>query len=134
MYLAAVRGRVVNDVAYANDAPIGAGIAIANGSTLTVRNTVFLENATGAALELLSGYAPTVTYNDFSMNTLDFAGMYSVVGFYGNLAVVPGFVGELNGDFHLTATSGVLDKGDPALSDLDGSRSDMGVYGGPYGY
>ncbi|MCZ7610794.1 MAG: hypothetical protein M5U17_11585 [Ignavibacterium sp.] len=36
-------------------------------------------------------------------------------------------------DFHLQAYSPAIDKGDPNILDLDGSRSDIGMYGGPFG-
>jgi hypothetical protein len=35
-------------------------------------------------------------------------------------------------NLHLTAGSGLIDAGLPTLFDRNGSRSDMGVYGGPY--
>ncbi|OQY71750.1 MAG: hypothetical protein B6D44_11950, partial [Ignavibacteriales bacterium UTCHB2] len=38
-----------------------------------------------------------------------------------------------NYDFHLQAYSPAIDKGDPNILDLDGSRSDIGMYGGPFG-
>ena len=39
--------------------------------------------------------------------------------------------GELN--FHLQMFSPLIDRGDPAIIDKDGSRSDIGLYGGPLG-
>jgi len=54
-----------------------------------------------------------------------------------NLSVDPMVVnddttqGEL--DFHLQAYSPLIDAGDPTILDRDGSRSDIGLYGGPYG-
>jgi hypothetical protein len=36
-------------------------------------------------------------------------------------------------DFHLQAYSPLIDKGDPAILDKDSTRSDIGLYGGPYG-
>jgi len=36
-------------------------------------------------------------------------------------------------DFHLQAFSPLIDAGDPSILDVDGSRSDIGVYGGPGG-
>jgi len=36
-----------------------------------------------------------------------------------------------NSDLHLANGSPCIDAGDPAILDLDGSRSDMGIYGGP---
>jgi hypothetical protein len=39
--------------------------------------------------------------------------------------------GEL--DFHLQMFSPLIDKGDPAILDKDSTRSDIGLYGGPFG-
>jgi len=36
-------------------------------------------------------------------------------------------------DFHLQMYSPLIDAGDPTILDKDGSRSDIGLYGGPYG-
>jgi parallel beta-helix repeat protein len=36
-------------------------------------------------------------------------------------------------DFHLQMFSPLIDAGDPNILDKDGSRSDIGLYGGPYG-
>jgi len=36
-------------------------------------------------------------------------------------------------DFHLQAYSLLIDAGDPTILDKDGSRSDIGLYGGPFG-
>ena len=43
----------------------------------------------------------------------------------------PGFVDPASGDYTLDPTSGLVDAGDPALSDPDGTRSDIGLFGGP---
>ena len=39
----------------------------------------------------------------------------------------------LNDDFGLALQSPLLDAGDPGLTDPDGSRSDVGAYGGAAG-
>ncbi|MBE0551786.1 MAG: hypothetical protein IH619_05345, partial [Ignavibacterium sp.] len=36
-------------------------------------------------------------------------------------------------DFHLQKYSPAIDKGDPTILDVDGSRSDIGLFGGPLG-
>jgi hypothetical protein len=46
-------------------------------------------------------------------------------------ANVPG--PEFNFDFHLQAHSPAIDAGDPSVLDVDGTRSDIGMYGGPFG-
>jgi hypothetical protein len=40
---------------------------------------------------------------------------------------------QMNFDFHLQKYSPAIDKGDPSILDVDGSRSDIGAFGGPYG-
>ena len=45
--------------------------------------------------------------------------------------VDPLLVDPANYDFHLQATSPAIDTGDPTILDADGTRSDMGAYGGP---
>ena len=50
-------------------------------------------------------------------------------GVNGNLSKDPLFVSA--SDFQLKKGSPAINAGDPAIKDTDGSRSDMGVYGGP---
>ena len=40
---------------------------------------------------------------------------------------------ELDFDFHLQKYSPAIDKGNPDILDVDGTRSDIGMFGGPYG-
>ena len=49
-----------------------------------------------------------------------------------NLEVYPMFVNDTS-DFHLQKYSPLIDAGDPTILDKDGTRSDIGFYGGPYG-
>lgn len=53
----------------------------------------------------------------------------------GNINSNPLFVNSENGDYHLQVGSPCVDKGDSTstFNDYDGSRNDMGAYGGPYG-
>ncbi|MBK7497930.1 MAG: right-handed parallel beta-helix repeat-containing protein [Ignavibacteriales bacterium] len=56
-----------------------------------------------------------------------------------NIVADPMFVNDTiptaNGsyDFHLQKYSPAIDKGDPSILDVDGSRSDIGMFGGPLG-
>jgi len=43
------------------------------------------------------------------------------------------FVNPDSLDFHLQMYSPLIDAGDPNILDVDGSRSDIGLWGGPYG-
>jgi parallel beta-helix repeat protein len=47
------------------------------------------------------------------------------------LNVDPKFVDPENGDFRLLSNSSAIGAGDPSIKNPDGSRSDMGAYGGP---
>ncbi len=61
----------------------------------------------------------------------DIKGGYSGLG---NIDSDPGFVNPSNGDYHLGIGSLCIDAGHPWIRDNDGSRSDMGVYGGEGGW
>ena len=50
-----------------------------------------------------------------------------------NLSVDPMFVNEDSLDFRLQMFSPLIDAGDPEILDKDGTRSDIGLLGGPYG-
>ncbi len=50
-----------------------------------------------------------------------------------NLTVDPMFADPLNGDLRLQAGSPCVDAGAPWILDVDGSRSDIGAFGGPGG-
>lgn len=51
--------------------------------------------------------------------------------FTGRVNLDPRFVNPSAGDFHLKPGSPAIDAGDPQIKDPDGSRSDLGAYGGP---
>jgi parallel beta-helix repeat protein len=50
----------------------------------------------------------------------------------GNISRDPLFVNK--DDYHLAQNSPCIDAGDPGITDNDGSRSDIGLYGGPRGW
>ena len=53
----------------------------------------------------------------------------------GNINADPLFVDAENGDYHLQNSSPCIDAGNPdaQYNDIDGSRNNMGAYGGPGG-
>ena len=74
-------------------------------------------------------------YNDVWKNGRNYSGFTPDTT---NISVDPMVVnddttqGDL--DFHLQMFSPLIDAGDPNILDRDGSRSDIGLYGGPYGW
>jgi hypothetical protein len=127
-------GKIHNSVAIWNDAPTGGALRVRNGAVFEVKNTVFTENTGGSSVRLESGTAPTLRYDDFVSNALNTYGMADPVGSNGNVAVTPGFVDAAVGDLTLLSTSALRNTGDPAITDQDGTRSDVGLYGGPYAF
>lgn len=71
---------------------------------------------------------PSVVYSDIYPAV--FAGMMDPTTTGGNMSVEPGFVNAVANDFHLAPGSPLIDAGSPTLVDADGSRADMGMYGG----
>lgn len=84
-------------------------------------------HAAGAVTGLTSNRAATIDHSDFYEVTTPVDGMASLGS--NMLDADPGFVGA--GDYHLDSESACIDTGDPQLTDSDGTRSDMGAYGGP---
>ena len=113
----------------------GAGIS-SSGNRVYANNLIMIKNYFGID-QLGAGYVSS-DYNLFWENVFDFFRGPS----YGDSDIVakdPMFVNDTiptaNGsyDFHLQKYSPAIDKGDPTILDVDGSRSDIGMYGGPFG-
>jgi len=114
-------------VAYRNTAPSGAFLW-ANGTGLSIENSI-VEGSSGVGVDLDGDIPePVWRYND--MRPRSFDGMVDPTGRRGNIAANPLFVDPAAGNFHLAAGSPARDAGDPALTDADGTRADMGRYGG----
>jgi hypothetical protein len=108
---------------------------LTSGNRVITKNLILTKNHRGIN-HLGSGFVSS-NYNLFWKNTL--GNLSGVI--YGDSDIVadPMFVKDTiptsNGgyDFHLQAFSPAIDKGDPTILDLDGTRSDIGMYGGPFG-
>ncbi len=73
--------------------------------------------------------------NAFGNTTPEFDGMGNPIGANGNVSFTPVHLDTSNPDpylwdIHIGVTSTLIDSGDPALVDPDGSTSDIGAYGG----
>ena len=130
---------IVYDTSYiynnisANRPPNWIGGSIDVSSVVKVINNIFKDNKSPAL------YGPTTTpnnYNIFWNNTSNFS---RIIPGDSTFYVDPMFVNDTipryggSWDYHLQAYSPAIDKGDPTILDRDGSRSDIGMYGGPFG-
>jgi hypothetical protein len=109
---------------------------IGNGTGVgfTAENKNILKN--NIAVNLQKGFSkgnannPVIKYNDaWGNGTMDY---FSFTPDSTNLSIDPMFVND-SSDFHLQMFSPLIDKGDPTILDKDGTRSDIGIYGGPFG-
>jgi acetyltransferase-like isoleucine patch superfamily enzyme len=102
-----------------------------NPTNFTVRNSIF-RNTDASSFLNQSGTPGTYNYSLFAPSS------GSAPSGTGNLhatnGAVVGFSAPESLDYTLLPTSSAINAGDPSptYNDLDGSRNDMGLYGGPY--
>uniref|UniRef100_A0A832G8G7 Uncharacterized protein n=1 Tax=Ignavibacterium album TaxID=591197 RepID=A0A832G8G7_9BACT len=127
---------VYNNLIFGNAESDGTGIGI-NGTNLNL--VKILNNLiVGGQYGIYSDNNPSGTvpayYNNIWMTDIKARGFTLDST---NISVDPMFVNEdtTQGqlDFHLQMFSPLIDAGDPSIADLDGTRSDIGLYGGPFG-
>jgi hypothetical protein len=96
-----------------------------------MRNNIVINNETGVV-------GPSNTNSDYNLywqNNTHTTGGFAV----NDIIADPMFVNDTTPtfggtyDYHLQAYSPAIDRGDPNILDVDGSRSDIGAYGGPGG-
>jgi hypothetical protein len=112
---------------YANTAASGAALYTADQGPLSVRNSILFQNGAQAVTVASGATAPAWSYNDINPAL----GVADPAGASGNISADPLFVSAASGNFHLSVGSPAINAGDPAVLDLDTSRSDMGSTGGP---
>ncbi|HSL89470.1 MAG TPA: hypothetical protein VK870_09220 [Ignavibacteriaceae bacterium] len=112
----------------------GAGIS-SSGNKVYTNNLALANNYFG--IDQIGGGFIDSDYNLFWNNVFDFFNTTN----YGDSDIVadPMFIKDtlpnpqLDFDYHLQAFSPGIDAGDPNILDVDDSRSDIGLYGGPLG-
>jgi hypothetical protein len=109
----------------------GAGLCQWRRTTPTVLNNVIAFND-GVGAYSQDGIDATFTYNLVYGNDTDYGGLLAGSG-TGNLSADPLFVSAT--DLHLQGGSPAVNTGNPdaTYQDVDGSRNDLGAYGGPQG-
>ncbi len=104
-------------------------VALRMAGSAVITDSIVADNVGGVATA--QGVFPVWRYNLHHDNgSPAFAGMADPTGENGNIEEDPLFVDAAGGDFHLGAGSPGVDAGDPERYDLDGSRVDIGAYGG----
>ena len=133
-----VNNTVVNNVSPESD---GGGIYLFTGDLILKNNIIAFNQApVGGNLQVLEAAGLISVYNNF-YNPGGASGVAGETLDASDITADPLFVNsplDLNSeddDYHLQSTSPCKDKGDPdaAANDADGSRNDMGAYGGPGG-
>lgn len=114
---------IINNTMAGNTATFGGGIFFEGGSVRIINNILWENGDDLYGVTFTSSSRPdhsNITDGDFK-------------GVNGNVSADPLFVDLQGGDFRLKAVSPCLDAGnpDPVFNDPDGSRNDMGAYGGP---
>ncbi len=135
IYLKVTDAVLVNLSIHEAEGPGSAVLAVKGDSSVTLLNSIISESS-GAAALYVEESTLSVQYSDFWSNAGGNAsGLADPVGTYGNIDAVPEFADAAAGDFTLDASSPCIDAGHTAAAynDDDGSRNDMGAYGGPFG-
>ncbi|HRI47515.1 MAG TPA: right-handed parallel beta-helix repeat-containing protein [Ignavibacteriaceae bacterium] len=95
----------------------------------TQNNNFYNNNVSDSEIGVQSSPGNSIIkYNNSWNNSLNYAGLTPDST---NLSIDPMLVDTL--DFHLQMYSPLIDAGEPSIFDKDSSRSDIGLYGGPYG-
>jgi len=107
------------------------GILCETDSTPMIKNNIVVGNGTGIAAYNLP---PATTFNDvWNNSTANYAG--AAAAGPGSLSADPRFNSSTAVQYALSIGSPCIDTGDPdsSFNDFDGTRNDMGAYGGPSG-
>jgi len=129
------------DIVFESSSIINSLILHSKGQNTTILsqndNLIMRNNVLSDAHTSVWGSGIDLDYNIFWKNIYNVSGTVTLGD--SDIVADPMFVKdtvanpELDFDYHLQAYSPAIDKGDPSILDVDGSRSDIGLFGGPYG-
>ncbi len=108
------------------------GYGNSRGITGRNYNNLFNNNVTAGerGIYRFNNESPIIKYNNSWNNEMNYSNFSPDST---NISVDPMFMDIDNNDFHLQAYSPLINVGDPNILDKDGTRSDIGLYGGPNG-
>jgi hypothetical protein len=101
--------------------------------SIAINNTIFADGA-GPFAQLGAGGSISIRNSLFSDHRGGWGEITRPTGSNGNITGDPAFVDAAGGDYSLGPTSDAIDAGDPMIDDADGTRSDIGKTGGPFGW
>ncbi len=138
-----IQMELVNNNLTGNDATSDGAHLYLSSATISFVNNIATNGVDGGGLyaaDSASASGSDFYYDDVWSNSGgDYTGtLTDPVGTSGNISEDPQLRSytqdgdETNDDHHLELDSPCLDQGDPSIVDLDGTQSDIGVYGGPY--
>jgi len=141
---AMANGGTLNEtnVTHAGDDSVSGGQVCATAASSAAITDTIVYGATGLGVYSSGGSLINLTYNDVYGNTLgNYSGVTDPTGTSGNLSANPLFSAwtddgnSANDDITLGSGSPAINTGDTSstMFDPDGSRNDMGAYGGPGG-
>jgi len=105
-------------------------IFLHDSTSAVIKNNIIVNNA-GFGINGMESALASIDYNNVWGNAENSFESFSAAG--NNISEDPQFVNADSGEFHLQAGSPCIDTGDPdpIFNDPDGSRNDMGAFGGP---
>jgi mono/diheme cytochrome c family protein len=119
--------KIINNTLYKNSGGIHSEV-----SKVVIKNNIIVKNSTVGIRwvedpDAQDGVEPVLSYNLIWGNGEDF---YHVSSGTGDLSKEPRFIDMTKGNFHLKTDSPAVNSGDEAGTDPDGTRSDIGAFGG----
>ena len=121
-----------NNVVMNINFPSASNYGIVNSGYPFDVDSIFNNSITGSIIGVLVHSPIYISHNNFRDNdTYIYNSENHQIDSVGNIYSYPMYYSEE--DLHLQAFSPLIDSGDPNYFDVDGSRSDIGAYGGPYG-
>ena len=132
---------LINNTFAGNDASTSGAHIHLDAATVDFKNNIAWSGQDGGgihATDAASAAGSDFYYSDVGNNSGgDYTGTLAAPSGSGNISIDPMFRSygidgdEDNDNLYLIVGSPCIDSGDPSIVDVDGTRSDMGAYGGP---